>query len=210
MSDNFSIGLGTSLIGLPIYLTPKLSIPVGKKSAFALGDMLIFGTYGTRAIGNLVYGNFSTGGPQGNVSFGAGYLATNESDITSKTSSLVLNFSGMARVSPYIYLLTENYFFGLNTVQYAYDDWYDEATGNWMYRNEEFIQRLGIWYGILGIRIISKNRDFVSWQFGLTYVMGVPGAVPDEYYNWDTSGRDGVKLIAFPALSYTRKFGHKY
>lgn len=210
LSDNFSIGIGTSVAGIPLYLTPKVSIPVGDKSAFAIGDLLILGTYGTNAVGNLLYGSFSTGGDQGNTTFGVGYLATNESDITGKTSSVVFNLNGMARASSNIYLLTENYFFGINTQQNAYYDSYNQSTDTWIYLNEEFNQRYRLWYGVAGIRIISKNKDFVSWQIGLTYVFNFPGKVPDQYSNWEISGSDEFRVIAFPALSYTRKFGKKY
>ncbi|MEN8229061.1 MAG: hypothetical protein ABFS38_12965 [Bacteroidota bacterium] len=210
LTDNFSIGMGTSIIGIPIYLTPKISFPVGEKSAFALGDMLIFGTYGTNALGNLLYGSFSTGGIQGNTSIGVGYLATNESDITAKTSSAVFNLSGMARASSHIYLLTENYLFGVNTTQWAHYDRYDAATDTWTYRSEEYIQKLWLWYGVAGIRIINKNKDFVSWQIGITYVINFPGEVPDQYSNWETYSQSGINAYAFPAVSYTRKFGKKY
>ncbi len=210
LSDNFSIGMGTSVIGIPIYLTPKVSFPVGEKSAFALGDMFIFGTYGTNAVGNLVYGSFSTGGIQGNTSIGVGYLALNDSEITAKTSSVVLNLSGMARASSHIYLLTENYLFGVNTTQWAYYDNYNQATDTWTYANEEYNQRFILWYGIAGVRIINKNKDFVSWQIGITYVINFPGEVPDQYSNWNTNHQDGINAIAFPALSYTRKFDTKY
>ncbi len=209
LSDNFSIGLGTSVAGIPLYLTPKVSIPVGNKSAIALGDLLIFGTYGTNAVGNLFYGSFSTGGIQGNSSIGVGYLTTNESEITSKTSSVVFNLSGMARASSNIYLLTENYFFGVNTSRYAYLDSYNSSTETMIYRNEEYSQKFNLWYGVAGIRIINKNKDFVAWQIGLTYVFNFPGKVPEEYANWET-GVDDFNVIAFPALSYTRKFGRRY
>jgi len=210
LSDNFSVGLGTSVIGLPIYLTPKVSFPVGEHSAFALGDMFIFGTYGTEALGNLVYGSFSTGGPDGNTTIGAGYLATNESDLTAQTSSLVVNLNGMARASDRFFLMTENYVFGINTRRYAYLDSYNAATDTWSYLSEEYVQRQFLWYGIAGIRIISKNQDFVSWQIGITYVINFPGKVPVQYASWQTSFQEGINAIAFPAVSYTRKFGKKY
>lgn len=210
LTDNFSIGMGTSIIGIPIYLTPKVSFPIGERSAFALGDMLIFGTYGTNAMGNLLYGSFSTGGIQGNTSFGVGYLLTNESDITAKTSSPVFNLSGMARASSHIYLLTENYLFGVNTTQWATYESYNQATDTWIYMSEEYPQKLWLWYGVAGIRIINKNKDFVSWQIGITYVVNFPGTIPEQYANWQTGGQDGVNAIAFPAVSYTRKFGKQY
>ncbi len=172
--------------------------------------MFIMGTYGTDALGNLLYGNFSTGGVQGNTSLGLGYLLTNESDITAKTSSIVFNLSGMVRASNYIYLLTENYIFGVNTRQWAYYEQYNQATDTWIYGNEEYVQKLWLWYGVAGFRIINKNKDFVSWQIGITYVINFPGQAPDEYSTWNTNQSDGINAIAFPAVSYTRKFGKKY
>lgn len=210
VSDHFSFGMGTTLIGLPVYFTPKLSIPVGEKYAVALGDMLIVGTYGTDAIGNLAYGNFSRRGNSGNISLGGGYLVTNESELTGRTSSGVFNLSGLTQISPYIYLLTENYFFGVNTRQSAWLDIYDEQTGYYDYLSEDFIQNLKLWYGISGFRIISKRSDFVSWQIGLTYLVMLPGPIPSQYRSWQTSAPDKLNLIAFPAVSYTRKFGRKY
>ena len=210
VEDWFSIGMGTTIIGLPFYLTPKFSIPVGEKSAVAIGDMLLFGTYGTNAIGNLAYTSFSTGGPNGTVSIGLGHLATNESDITRKTSSLVLNFSAMAKASPYIYLLTENYLFNVNLSRTAYQDNYDPVTDYYDYRYEEYTQRNSLWYGIVGFRINSKNKDFTSWQVGLTYVLSMPGEIPRAYSNWETYAPTRTNLIAFPTISYTRKFSKRY
>ena len=210
ITDHISIGMGTTIIGMPMYFTPKVSIPVGEKSAIAIGDMLIVGTYGTNFFGNLAYGNFTTGGVNGNVSLGMGYLATNESDIAAKTSSAVFNLSGMVKVSPLIYLLSENYVFGIDMNQYAYDERFNEDTQEWEYLNEEFIQRQTIWYGIAGVRIVNKNKGIVSWQIGITYVANFPGEVPAAYRNWNTDNIENSNVIAFPTVSYTRKFGKKF
>jgi hypothetical protein len=204
VSDNFSMGIGTSVIGIPIYLTPKVSFPIGKKSAVAIGDMLLFGTWGTNAMGNLLYGSFSTGGDKGNITLGAGHLYTNDSDITSETSSLVTNVNAMARLSPFIYLITENYVLSLNVPQTA------SVYGPNDYYTEEFDQRNTIWYGISGIRIVTKNRNHISWQLGLTYVLTVPGEIPAKYASWDTNVRTEANLIAFPTVTLTVKFGNKY
>jgi hypothetical protein len=207
VDDHFSVGFGTSVIGLPIYLTPKVSIPLGKKSAIAIGDMLIFGTYGTDAFGNLAYGVFSTGGPNVNVTLGAGHLYTNESDIMGETSSLVLNLSAMGRLSPYIYLLTENYVMSINLNREAYHEINEPV---YEYVTEEFIQRNTFWYGIAGIRIVTKKTNFVSWQVGLTYVASFPGEIPSKYDNWNTDATEEVNVIAFPTVSFTVKFGRKF
>ncbi|MFH0756256.1 MAG: hypothetical protein V2B15_03105 [Bacteroidota bacterium] len=209
VSDHFSMGIGTTVIGLPIYLTPKVSFPIGKKSALAVGDMLLLGTWGTNAIGNLAYLNYSYGGPDGNVSIGGGYLYTNESNITSETHSPVFNFSTMARMSPYLFFLMENYVLSVNLDQEA---WYyiTNPSGYSDYYSEQFNQRNTIWYGIAGIRIISKNRDFISWQIGMTYIVNFPGKIPVRYLSWESGASSELNLIAFPTVSFTVKFGKKF
>jgi hypothetical protein len=61
ISSKFSIGMGTTVMGFPFYLTPKVTIPVNEKSAFSIGDMLIIGTWGTKFSGNLLYATYTSG-----------------------------------------------------------------------------------------------------------------------------------------------------
>lgn len=208
LSDYFSMGIGTTVIGLPMYFTPKISIPVGDKSAIAIGDLLLVGTYGTDALGNLAYASYSYGGNDGNISIGGGHLYTNENDFTDQTSSLVLNFSSMARMSPYIFFLTENYLMSANFIRYA-DYWTSDETGDY-YVEEEFTQRNTFWYGIAGIRIVSKNRNYIAWQIGLTYVLNFPGDYPVKYNSWYHNARTEFNLVAFPTVSFTIKFGRNF
>ncbi len=119
ISDNFSIGMGTTLIGIPFYLTPKVSIPLGTKSTLAIGDIFILGTWGSNFFGNLLYGVYTHGTTENNISFGAGLLTTNDNDITREYNSFVLNLSGLAKFSTYVYFVSENYGFQLNTTQSA-------------------------------------------------------------------------------------------
>lgn len=208
ISDNFSLGMGTTIIGLPLYFTPKLSIPLGKKSALGVGDLLMLGTWGSDFIGNLAYGTFSTGGRNGNFTFGAGYLYTNENDLTGQTSSLVTNISAMTRLSPYIFILTENYIMSANFNRTAW--YYDTSNPDYGdYIEQDFVQRNTFWYGILGIRIVTKSRDFISWQAGLTYVVNFPGAIPNQYKSWDNDAASGVSMIAFPTVGFTVMFGNR-
>ncbi len=208
ITDNFSLGMGTTIIGLPLYFTPKLTFPIGQKSAFAVGDLLMLGTWGTDFIGNLAYGAFSSGGRNGNFTLGAGYLYTNENDLTGQTSSLVSNFSAMTRISPYIFLLTENYVMSANFNQTA--SYYNNSDPYYYeYISEEFVQRNTFWYGILGIRIVTKSRDYISWAMGLTYVVNFPGKIPAKYESWDTNTSTELALIAFPTVGFTIKFGDR-
>lgn len=200
ITDNFSMGIGTSVIGLPVYLTPKLSIPLSEKSTLAVGDMPMFGTYGTEFFGNLAYGVYTYGGSDGNITIGAGHLYTNENEITSETSSLVTNFSAMARISPYIFYLTENY---VMTANFQRSAWGGST-------EENFIQRNTFWYGMMGIRIVSKNRDFISWQIGMTYLVNFPGEIPRKYYSWSHNAPENARLVAFPTVTFTVKFGQSF
>jgi hypothetical protein len=206
VNDYFSIGMGTTVIGLPLYFTPKLSFPVGKKSAVGVGDLLMLGTWGTNFLGNLAYGTFSNGGRNGNFTIGAGYLYTNENDLTGQTSSLVSNFSAMTRLTPYIFLLTENYVMSANFNKTA---WYNSNTEPWEYIEEEFVQRNTFWYGIMGIRIVTRARDYISWSMGLTYVVNFPGSIPAKYDSWEHDAPTSASMIAFPTVGFTVKFGNR-
>lgn len=208
ITDNFSLGMGTTIIGLPLYFTPKLSIPVGNKSALGIGDMLMLGTWGSDFLGNLAYGTFSSGGRNGNFTVGAGYLYTNENDLTGQTSSMVTNLSAMTRLSPFIFLLTENYVMSANFNKYAS---YYSNVEPYDYIEEEFVQRNTFWYGILGIRIVTRSRDYISWSAGLTYIVNFPGSYPQKYDSpgWQTDVSSGVRMVAFPTVGFTVKFGNR-
>ncbi|MGC9342205.1 MAG: hypothetical protein ACP5E3_05855 [Bacteroidales bacterium] len=211
ISDNFSIGMGTTILGIPFYITPKLSIPLSEKSTLAIGDMMILGTWGSDFFGNLLYGMYTRGNSQNNISLGAGWLSTNENNATKSNNSIVFNISGLVRTSTFVYLVTENYGFQLNTMQSAWYENYNEFTGE--YITEEFEQKLTIWYGLTGLRFVNKKNGYSSWQFGLSHILNFYEDIPTKYQNdlWYTDGIEGgSRFIAIPTVSYTRKFGKKY
>lgn len=205
ISDNFSMGIGTSIAGLPIYLTPKLSFHLNEKNALGIGDLPMFGTWGTDFIGNLAYGVYTHGDVNGNFTIGAGHLWTNENEITNSTSSLVMNFSALGRMSRYIFFLTENYVMSANFKRTA--SFYGSE-----YIEEEFEQRNTFWYGIMGVRIVSKNRNLTAWQVGLTYIVNYAGNYPEKYMSWDQNARSpgDLNLFAIPTVTFTVKFGKSY
>jgi hypothetical protein len=213
ISDHFSMGIGTSIIGLPIYLTPKLSIPLGKKNALALGDMPMFGTWGTDFMGNLAYGVFTHGNVNGNITLGAGHLYINNNEITNRTSSLVTNISALGRLTPYIFFLTENYLMSATFKRTASFEFYDPVTG-YDFLVEDFEQRNIFWYGIMGVRIVSKTRNFIAWQVGITYIVNYAGDIPVKYLSpsWDHDARtpQDINLFAIPTVAFTVKFGKHY
>ncbi len=213
ISDQFSLGMGTTLIGIPFYLTPKVSFRLNERSALSIGDILIFGTWGSSFFGNLLYGIYTYGSRDHNVSLGGGWFYTNENDMTYGSNSAVLNFSAMTRISDFVYLVTENYGLRVNSVQTAYYDEYDMATETWTYFEEPFSQKQTIIYGLSGFRFIRRNNHVNSWQFGLSYIVNFREEVPSKYNqtHWYTSASSGgARFIAIPTVSFTRKFGEKY
>jgi hypothetical protein len=113
LSDNFSIGMGIVPLFLfggaptPVFLSPKISIPV-EKNKFNLGAGALIGTVlGESETGfGIVYGISTFGSPDNNVTFGMGYgFAGGE-----WANSPMLNINGMFRISSRGYFITENYF----------------------------------------------------------------------------------------------------
>ena len=114
VTNNFSMGAGIVpmfLFGVsetPIWLLPKVSIPVsGEKFHLAAGAM-IGGVVGVgSSFGGLFYGMGTYGDRDRNMSVGLGY-ALADGEIS---SSPVLTVAGMYRATDKIYYLTENYLF---------------------------------------------------------------------------------------------------
>lgn len=206
VSDNFSIGMGTTIAGMPFYITPKITVPAGEKSTIGVGDMMMLGTWGSDFFGNLFYGVYTYGTHNKNISLGTGVLSTNESDITGSNNSLVLNLSAMARTSGFVYFVTENYGFRVSRMQDAYR-WNPD------YIYETYEQNQTLIYGLTGLRFVNKTNDVVCWQFGLSYVWSFFGEIPERYTygGWETYAEDGgSKFITIPTVSYTKKFGKKF
>ena len=117
ITDNFSMGLGmipTFLIGsigldiLPIWITPKFSIPV-QNEKLNIGAGVLAGRVGLIDNSNfgIVYGVCTIGNTDKNVTFGLGYgYAGGEMG-----NIPVINIAATTRVSRRGYLLTENYLF---------------------------------------------------------------------------------------------------
>lgn len=210
LTDNFSIGMGTTLFGFPVYFTAKLSIPLKEKHSIAVGDMMILGTYGTNFFGNLGFATYSYGDSHNNLTVGAGYLNVNNNEITeANTGSWVGNFSAIVRGGPFFYFLTENYIFNVNSREYAYRETM-LPNGDYTFEEGEYDLNRTLWYGLTGIRFVRKGKEVVSWQVGLTHVLIAAGNIPSPYNSpsWDPYGyrTERTRMIAFPTLSYTRKF----
>lgn len=209
ISNQFSLGMGTTIVGFPFYVTPKLTLPVNEKSAFALGDMLIIGTWGSNFTGNLVYATYTRGNAFNNFTIGGGYLAAGGQDVDTRINAPVVNFSALAKVSSHIYFITETYATFVKVKQTGYYNNYETGT----YYDEEFDQNNFFLYSFLGFRFINKNIDVKCWQVGLSFVLAAFGEIPGQYQNsgyYSTETNTGTHVIPIPMLGYARKFSTRY
>lgn len=204
LSDQLSIGFGSTIAGFPLLANAKVSFPLGEKTHLAIGDLMMIGTYGSDFFGNLGYATLTQGSKHTNVSLSLGAFTSTENDFLGETFSLVYNVGGMAKASDYIYFVTENYYLGYNSVEYAY--FYGQDFVNTF--EERFSVRDNIIFGMSGVRIVRKSNELASWQFGLAYALQIFGDYPDRYkeIGWDVYRETGSNLLAFPMFSYTKKF----
>ncbi|MEN8202046.1 MAG: hypothetical protein ABFS28_05570 [Bacteroidota bacterium] len=115
LTKNFSLGGGLVPLFLfagaptPVFLTPKVTIPIVKEKinvgagglfAHVLGEGVSFG---------IGYGALSVGNRDNNLTLGAGWAFLDSEWADSPT----LTLSGMTRVGRKTYLLTENYYIGI-------------------------------------------------------------------------------------------------
>lgn len=211
ISDNFSIGMGTSVAAFPLYLTPKFSFKINEKHALAAGDLFIIGTYGTNFNVNLAYGTYTYGSSQNNVSLGLAALHSSEFVGTNP----VFNLNAMLSLSKYTYFITENYF-APNLIKNSYTtESYNPLNGERLLVDQGKINQ-SISAGFMGLRLINKRRDVMSWQFGMLYFVPLNNVKMDDY-----SVVNGIEyytqqdwsfpnFLIIPNVSFTLKFGRSY
>lgn len=207
ITDDFSVGMGTTLITIPFYVTPKYSFKINEKNRVAVGDMLILGTWGIRAWGNLAYATYTYGTNDRNITLGAAHLyaAGDPDNMDFKPLSRpVGNLSATVPVSEHIHFMTENYFV---PGRYTYNVY--NLAQNF---NKDIEVKNNMVFGFTGFRLVNKNKDVMSWQVGLFYLLQNIQPLPAEYDQAPWSGGYGVDFPRFvlPALSFTQKFGKKY
>jgi len=112
VSDHFSIGGGTVPIflfgadAIPVWVLPKVSVSAPRNNLHLAGGAVLGGVVGETSEGvGLLYGAATIGDRDHNATLGLGYGYTNGE----VASTPAINLSGMLRVSPTVYLLTENY-----------------------------------------------------------------------------------------------------
>lgn len=72
ITDRFSLGATTTIVGTPLALTTKYSIPVNEKNTFAVGGLAGFVGWGTQASLGIGFGTYTYGTKESNITLGAG------------------------------------------------------------------------------------------------------------------------------------------
>lgn len=152
VTDHFSLGAGMIPAFIfagaptPVWITPKFSIPV-KKDKFNLGVGVLAGA----VIGEpdtsfgILFGSATIGSKDKNLSLGLGYgFAGGE-----MADRPVINVSGMLRIGPRGYLITENYYIGVD----------GETVGALSFGGRKIVKKLSIDFG--GIIPFGSDVPFI-------------------------------------------------
>jgi hypothetical protein len=176
ITDHFSLGAGI-LVPFAIYITPKIGYQLSK-NVHAGGGIL----FATSLISDLnfgvgtVYGSFTYGSKENNVTLNAGLGAVNENSGLGSSSynwkftkNPMFTISGMTRVSKKILLISENWIFSNTTNNY--DD------------NNQLINSTTAYNGVLsvGVRIIGERSAFDIGFLSPSFTG--PSAIPYLAYN---------------------------
>lgn len=185
-TDNFSLGMGTTIIGFPFYVTPKATIFSKGLNTLALGDIFMIGTWGSDFTGNILYGVYTYGNQFNNISIGFGSFFLKWNDRDPNSHMPMGNVSLMLKLSNYFYFTTENYLTGFSKLENEFEE------------KDSFV-----FAGITGFRFINKQKDIESYQVGLAYFKlgSLNSALNDNDYGGG---------IMIPVVGFTRKFGQKY
>jgi hypothetical protein len=156
LSDHFSIGGGV-FVPFALFITPKVGYQVAPK--VHVGGGVLFATSLIRDFNfgvGTVYGSFTYGTYEHNLTLNAGLGAMNENtglgsnDYQWKFASKpMFTISGMTRISKRVLLMTENWIFSTKTVNY------DSGTG-------QYINTVSVYNSLLsaGARIIGRRYAF--------------------------------------------------
>jgi hypothetical protein len=212
-TDNFSVGMGTSFMANPFYITPKLSFQINEKNSVSIGTLFFLSTWGPTFTGNLAYGTYTYGDQFNNITLGIGHLYFEGDEFDNKANTPLVNISGMTRMSDYMYFISENYVFNQKADHTAY--YYGTPKTLWGWEGpvlfeERFTVANTYFAGMLGFRFVNKQYDISAWQFGLSYIVRASEGLPTKYDSnlWDSSFSPW-KRVVFPTIGYVRKLGKR-
>ena len=120
ITDKFSLGATTTIVGTPLALTTKYSIPVDEKNTFAVGGLAGFVGWGSRVSLGIGFGTYTYGTKESNITLGAGlgwvrdgdvanYGPTGEriSPFSETTSTGIFSIAGNKRLSRNLSIMGE-------------------------------------------------------------------------------------------------------
>jgi len=148
VTENFSVGATTTIVGTPLALTAKYSIKLDEKNTLAFGGLAGLVGWGTQTNLGIGFGAFTHGTKESNVTFAGGFAWINEKN-NGGGNSAVMSLSGNQRLSKNLSLMGEL--------------WY--------------LPEVGVFFGGPCFRLYNNKKssfDFGIWSIGAKGTGGVP------------------------------------
>ena len=106
VTDNFSLGATTTIVGTPLALTGKYSVKIDEKNTIAFGGMAGIVGWGTQTNLGIGFGAYTHGTKESNITIAGGYAWINEKN-NGGGGSPVMSLSGNQRLSKNLSLMGE-------------------------------------------------------------------------------------------------------
>lgn len=225
ITNELSLGIGYAF-PLFAYLTPKYSMPIKKNHTVAVGDIAAYSVFtgsANRMWLNTLYGMYTLGSTQNNVSLGIGLLQSSESD----GNLTVTNLSGMYSITPNFYVVGEAWFNNRNRTfissynNFIYNDvkmQYDAVT----VPVKEDLKRSTLFTSVQ-FRIIGQKQRTTAWSFGISsywehgdrFKYDAMVSVLDETTGQSTFENQSLvmgpanRFYFIPSFTYAKKIGNR-
>lgn len=204
LTDNLSIGMGTTLAFTPLYITPKVSFELNEINRVSVGDLFMAGTYNNDFIANLAYFNYTYGTPNNNATISTGLVSYDGNN------DYLIHGAAMTQISRHLYFVTEHYYIPMDKTKSLYKPYNptnpDNTTLEVTVPNMYFM-------GHLGVRYVSKTVDTKSWHFGVAYFANLEEAIDKQKYiaqGYETLSLEKDDLFfIIPSIAFTYKIGKK-
>lgn len=224
LTNQLSVGVGYAF-PLLVYIMPKYSLPLKRNHTLAMGDIAGFSVFtgsGNSIWFNTLYGMYTLGSSQNNVSVGLGLMQSSEID----GRVAVTNLSGMYSITPNFYFVGEAWFNNrTSSFKSSYVDWeYDDVKMAYMSKSKETPTELlnrSTLFTSIQFRIIGQKQRTSAWSFGissywergdrLSYDATVPvldnisGLQSYELQSFVVGPSN--KFLFIPSFTYTKKLG---
>lgn len=106
VTENFSLGATTTIVGTPLALTAKYSVKIDDKNTIAFGGLAGIVGWGTRTNLGIGFGAYTHGTKESNITIAGGYAWINEKN-NGGGNSPVMSLSGNQRLSKNLSLMGE-------------------------------------------------------------------------------------------------------